>query len=169
MSVRAVSRTPARAEQNASITSPDAPRNHRSNPCPDTRTRSTSCMSGNTSSVPGAPEQTRKSAGQSPFAAGSRIATHSTCDVIEKISAWASRRKAQVRARLSTLCPGCRRPERQMSVMTNRPSLLSGGRVRHDQLTCRSPLPLTLDAASNIMTQAHDEPSGEPPTCSRAS
>lgn len=44
----------------------------------------------------------------------------------EKISAWASHRKAQVRAALSTLCPGCGRPERQMSVITNRPSLLFG-------------------------------------------
>lgn len=60
------------------------------------------------------------------LAAGSKTATHSTCDVIGKISAWASHRKAQVRAALSTLCPGCGRPERQMSVMTNRPSLLFG-------------------------------------------
>lgn len=38
-----------------------------------------------------------KTAGQTPFTAGSRIATHSTCAVIGKVSAWASHGKAQVR------------------------------------------------------------------------
>ena len=44
---------------------------------------------------------------QEPFTAGSRIATHSTWWVIEKVSAWAIQRKEQVRPHLSAHCPAC--------------------------------------------------------------
>lgn len=57
-----------------------------------------------------------KTAGQAPLSVGSRIATHSTCEVIEKMSAWTQVRKQQVRGALGSRMRAAGRPERQMSV-----------------------------------------------------
>lgn len=58
----------------------------------------------------------RETAGQAPFSAGSRIATHSACEVIEKMSQGARRQKPQAETCFSAQWPTCRGPERQMSV-----------------------------------------------------
>lgn len=56
---------------------------------------------------PAAPGKPKKTAVQSPFWAGSKIATHSTCDVIGKMLAWAQAGKQQVRG---VLMPGWKPP-----------------------------------------------------------
>jgi len=63
------------------------------------------------------PEEPDKTAGQSPFCAGSRIATHSTCDVIGNMPHEARPGEKQVRGCFSP--GGLSAPERQTSV-TNR-------------------------------------------------
>lgn len=65
---------------------------------------------------PASPEKPTKTAGQSPFTAGSRIATHSTCDVIGNMSLWAQTVKQQVRVAFESRSRVSGRPERQMSV-----------------------------------------------------
>lgn len=57
-----------------------------------------------------------ETAGQAPFLTGSKIATHSTCDVIGKGSTWTGHEKAQVRGSLSARCPAYGNSERQTSV-----------------------------------------------------
>lgn len=57
-----------------------------------------------------------ETAGQAPFSAGSKIATHSTCAVIGKTLAWAIHGKAQVRHHFSARHPACGYLERQTSV-----------------------------------------------------
>jgi hypothetical protein len=57
-----------------------------------------------------------KTAGQEPFAAGSRMATHSTSCVIGKVSAWTQALKQQVREAFGSRMRASGRPERQMSV-----------------------------------------------------
>src|SRR5690606_12574856 len=54
--------------------------------------------------------------GQRPFATGSRIGTHSICDVIGKMSAWTQAGKPQVRDACGSRMRAAGRPERQMSV-----------------------------------------------------
>src|SRR5690606_7395812 len=64
----------------------------------------------------GDPQQSREIAGPSPFTAGSKIATHSTCEVIGKMSAWTQAGKPQVRDACGSRMRAAGRPERQMSV-----------------------------------------------------
>ncbi|CAL9623130.1 hypothetical protein SUDANB140_05900 [Streptomyces sp. enrichment culture] len=69
---------------------------------------------------PASPEKPTKTAGQNPFPTGSRIATHSTCEVIGKMSAWTERGKPLVKTHFSTHIPSCGAVERQTSVMRAR-------------------------------------------------
>lgn len=68
--------------------------------------------------------QRSKNTGQAPLSAGSRIATHSTCDVIGKIWVRDCYEKGQVKAGFSARCVARRRPERQTSVTVDRPVML---------------------------------------------
>ncbi|KAF2776975.1 hypothetical protein STPH1_1634 [Streptomyces sp. OM5714] len=92
---------------------------------------------------PASPEKPTKTAGQCPFAAGSKIATHSTCDVIGKMSAWTQTVKQQVRGVFGFQMRASGHPERQMSVTAVRRLGMGNCRAAAHQ-SAKVPIPLGI-------------------------